>query len=115
MFTYNNGFNVMCRFENLTIKKINKLFGTFKHGKNTTISTRIFIQLTSFNLEDLFKVLQLLRRNCREIWKVIISYGLNEDARRVNKDKFYEELQRPIDIGEENGENDNIDIEKYMG
>lgn len=60
-----------------------------------------------------------------EIWTVIVAYGENENARKEEKDKFFDELQKQIDEGEENvmiiGDlngrvgNKNSGIEKYMG
>lgn len=37
-----------------------------------------------------------------EIWTLIIEYGVNENARKEEKDNSFEKLQNQIDKGEEN-------------
>lgn len=66
-----------------------------------------------------------LRLTTTESWTLIVAYGVNDNAAKVEKDSFWENLQKEIDastskiiiLGDLNGRvgNNNKGIERYLG
>lgn len=117
------------------MKRIHKGYWIFWSGVKETEGARggVGLIIKPTRLKDIINEEYISERLLRiemkllreETWNVIIAYGENDDARKEEKDKFFEEVQKAIDDGGEsilvmgdlNGRvgKQNEGIEEYLG